>query len=44
MAYLAFDESWNTFKAQLSHDNGNKSYNKLMYFKEFFNPEKIKTQ
>ena len=44
MAYLAFNESWNTFKAQLSHDNGNKSYNKLMYFKEFFNPEKIKTQ
>ena len=27
MAYLAFDESWNTFKAQLSHGNGNKSYN-----------------
>ena len=44
MAYLAFDESWNTFKAQLSHSNGNKSYNKLMYFKKFFNPEKIKTQ
>ena len=44
MAYLVFDESWNTFKAQLSHDDGNKSYNKLMYFKKFFNPEKIKTQ
>lgn len=44
MAYLVFNESWNTFKAQLSHGNGNKSYNKLMYFKKFFNPEKIKTQ
>ena len=44
MAYLAFNESWNTFKAKLSHDNGNKRYNKLMYIKEYFNPEKIKTQ
>lgn len=42
MAYLAFDESWNTFKAQLSHDNGNKSYNKLMYFKEFLILKKLK--
>jgi hypothetical protein len=44
MAYLVFDESWNTFKAQFSHGNGNKSFNKLMYFKKFFNPEKIKRE